>query len=48
MNAAQNSENPYEVGQPVYGAAFYGRSTELSEVLDGTKKFIWFISTGHI
>jgi hypothetical protein len=45
MNASENSENPYEAGGPVYGEAFYGRSTELSEVLDGTKKFIWFIST---
>jgi hypothetical protein len=45
MNASENSESPYAVGGPVYGEAFYGRSTELSEVLDGTKKFIWFIST---
>jgi hypothetical protein len=30
---------------PVYGKNFYGRSKELEAVLDGTKKFIWFIST---
>ena len=45
MNASQNSQKPYVVGPPVYGNNFYGRSKELREVLDGTKKFIWFIST---
>jgi hypothetical protein len=45
MNTSQNSQNPYVAGPPVYGKNFYGRSKELGEVLDGTKKFIWFIST---
>jgi AAA+ ATPase superfamily predicted ATPase len=45
MNASQNSENPYDAGSPVSGKNFYGRSKELGEVLEGTKKFIWFIST---
>jgi hypothetical protein len=45
MNTTQNSQNPYVAGPPVHGENFYGRSKELGEVLDGTKKFIWFIST---
>jgi hypothetical protein len=45
MNTSQNSQNPYIAGSPVDGEKFYGRSKELGEVLDGTKKFIWFIST---
>ena len=45
MNASPNLRNPYIAGPPVCGKNFYGRSKELGEVLDGTKKFIWFIST---
>jgi hypothetical protein len=45
MNTSQNLQNPYVAGPPVHGENFYGRSKELGEVLDGTKKFIWFIST---
>jgi hypothetical protein len=45
MNTSQNSQNPYVAGPPVSGKNFYGRSKELGDVLDGAKKFIWFIST---
>jgi hypothetical protein len=45
MNTSENLQNPYVAGPPVHGENFYGRSRELEEVLDGTKKFIWFIST---
>jgi hypothetical protein len=45
MNASSSLCNPYIAGPPVYGKDFYGRSRELWEVLGGSRKFIWFIST---
>ena len=45
MNASPSLCNPYIAGPSVCGTDFYNMSKELSEVLDGRKKFIWFIST---
>ena len=39
---------PYVVGQWVRGRRFYGRSAQISEILDGHRNCIWLIGTRRI
>jgi DNA-binding winged helix-turn-helix (wHTH) protein len=39
---------PYAVGQWVRGAHFYGRTTQLAEILDGPRDGLWIMSTRAI
>ncbi len=39
---------PYVVGQWVRGAGFYGRSTQLEEILDGPRNALWLLGTRRV
>ena len=40
--------NPYVVGQWVRGPRFYGRVSQIEEILDGPRNSLWVLGTRRI
>ena len=44
----KSSSIPFVVGQWVRGERFYGRSEQLSEILDGNRNWVWLLGTRRV